>query len=43
MGGKLPFTGLLEKDHLRNPFEKGNVSKNVKPLLKVLKELEEQL
>ena len=43
MGGKLPFTGLLEKDHLRNPFEKGNVAKNVKPLLKVLKELEEQL
>ena len=40
MGGKLPFTGLLEKAHLRNPFEDGNVAKNVKPLLKVLKEFD---
>lgn len=37
MGGKLPFTGLLESDHLRNPFIEGNVKKNIKPLLKVLK------
>ena len=37
MGGKLPFTGLLEKDGLRNPFEDGNVAKNIKPLIKVLK------
>ena len=37
MGGKLPFTGLLEKDHLRNPFEDGNVRKSIKPLLKILK------
>ena len=37
MGGKLPFTGLLEKDHLRNPFEEGNVRKSIKPLLKILK------
>ncbi len=36
LGGTLPFTGLLEKVHLRNPFEAGNVKKNVKPLLKVL-------
>ena len=37
LGGSLPFTGLLEKVHLRNPFEDGNVNKNIKPLLKVLK------
>ena len=37
LGGKLPFTGLLEKDHLRNPFEDGNVKKSIKPLLKILK------
>ena len=36
LGGQLPFTGLLEKVHLRNPFEEGNVKKNIKPLLKVL-------
>ncbi len=37
MGGKYPFTGLLEKDHLRNPFEEGNVKKSIKPLLRILK------
>jgi len=36
LGGSLPFTGLLDKVHLRNPFEEGNVRKNIKPLLKVL-------
>ena len=36
LGGSLPFTGLLNKVHLRNPFEEGNVKKNIKPLLKVL-------
>ena len=36
LGGSLPFTGLLNKAHLRNPFEDGNVKKNIKPLLKVL-------
>ncbi len=36
LGGTLPFTGLLEKVHLRNPFEEGNVKKNIRPLLKVL-------
>ncbi len=40
LGGSLPFTGLLEKVHLRNPFEEGNVKKNIKPLLKVLKEFD---
>ena len=40
LGGQLPFTGLLEKVHLRNPFENGNVKKNISPLLKVLKEFD---
>ena len=40
LGGKMPFTGLLEKVHLRNPFEEGNVHKNIAPLLKVLKEFD---
>ena len=37
LGGKFPFTGLLENAKLRNPFEAGTVEKNIKPLLKVLK------
>ncbi len=41
LGGKMPFTGLLEKVHLRNPFEDGNVKKNINPLLKVLKGFDE--
>lgn len=41
MGGKLPFTGLLEKDHLRNPFIEGNVAKNIKPLIKILKSFDD--
>ena len=40
LGGQLPFTGLLEKVNLRNPFEEGNVHKNINPLLKVLKEFD---
>ena len=40
LGGQLPFTGLLEKVNLRNPFEEGNVHKNIAPLLKVLKEFD---
>ena len=40
LGGQLPFTGLLEKVNLRNPFEEGNVHKNISPLLKVLKEFD---
>ena len=40
LGGKLPFTGLLEKVDLRNPFEEGTVKKNIAPLLKVLKTFE---
>ena len=37
LGGKFPFTELLEKADLRNPFEPGTVKKNITPLLKVLK------
>ena len=36
-GGKYPFLTLLEKNHLRNPFEEGNIRKVIKPLEKVLK------
>ena len=36
-GGKYPFLELLEKNHLRNPFEDGNIKKVIKPLEKVLK------
>lgn len=40
MGGKYPFTELLEKAHLRNPFEDGNVEKAVKGVSKYLKQFE---
>jgi len=39
-GGKYPFVELLKKNSLRNPFEDGNVHKNVAPLVKVLKEFD---
>ena len=35
-GGKYPFITLLKKNHLRNPFEDGNVKKVVLPLKKIL-------
>ncbi|MCQ2776288.1 MAG: M3 family oligoendopeptidase [Bacilli bacterium] len=37
MGGKYPFVSLLAHNHLRNPFEDGNIKKVIKPLEKVLK------
>lgn len=37
-GGKYPFCELLEKNHLRNPFENGNIHKVMQPLNKILKE-----
>ena len=40
MGGKYPFTELLERAHLRNPFEDGTVDKAVKGVVKYLKEFE---
>ena len=39
-GGQLPFVGLLAHNHLRNPFEDGNVAKVIKPLVRVLKEFD---
>ncbi len=36
MGGKYPFTLLLKKNHLRNPFKKGTIGKVMRPLAKVL-------
>ena len=36
-GGKYPFQELLAKNHLRNPFEEGNIRKVIKPLERVLK------
>ena len=39
-GGQAPFVGVLEHNHLRNPFEPGNVEKVIKPLAKILKEFD---
>ena len=39
-GGQAAFVGLLKHNHLRNPFEPGNVAKVIKPLVKVLKEFD---
>ena len=36
-GGKYPFQELLAKNHLRNPFQDGNIRKVIKPLERVLK------
>ena len=35
-GGRYPFVTTLKKNHLRNPFEDGNVKKVVRPLVKIL-------
>lgn len=40
-GGKYPFVTLLQKNHLRNPFEEGNVKKVVSPLVKILKSFDD--
>ena len=39
-GGQAAFVGLLEHNHLRNPFIDGNVEKVIKPLVKILKEFD---
>ena len=36
-GGKYPFQELLAKNHLRNPFQDGNIRKVITPLERVLK------
>lgn len=41
-GGKYPFVGLLEKNHLINPFIDGNVKKIVQKSYKILKKLESE-
>ena len=40
-GGKYPFVELLTKNHLRNPFQEGNVAKVIKPLKKILNSFDE--
>ena len=37
MGGKYPFVEMLKVNHLRNPFEEGNVLKAIKGCEKILK------
>ena len=37
MGGKYPFTELLKRANLKNPFVAGTVKNAVKPLKKYLK------
>lgn len=37
LGGRYPFVSLLEKAHLRNPFEDGNIHKVMLPLKRILK------
>ena len=39
-GGKYPFQELLAKNHLRNPFQDGNIRKVIKPLERVLKQFD---
>ena len=41
-GGKYPFLELLAKNHLRNPFEEGNIAKVIKPLKRILNQFDEQ-
>ena len=39
-GGKYPFQELLVKNHLRCPFQDGNIRKVIKPLERVLKQFD---
>jgi oligoendopeptidase F len=38
LGGKFPFTQLLEKAKLKNPFLQGTIKKTFRPVKKLLKE-----
>ena len=40
-GGKYPFKEMMEKNSLRCPFDEGVLEKNIKPLIKILKEFDE--
>lgn len=42
-GGKYPFVQNLLRNHVRNPFEDGNVAKVIKPLKKILNNIEQKL
>ena len=39
-GGKYPFCELLEKNHLKNPFEDGTVKKVISGCEKILKSID---
>lgn len=41
LGGKYPFTELLKKAHLNNPFVEGTVRKTVRPLKKYLDSIDD--
>ena len=41
LGGKYPFTELLEHGHLKNPFVDGNVKKIISPLKKYLNSIDD--
>ena len=40
MGGKYPFTELLQKAHLNNPFVDGTIKKIIRPLTKYLRNID---
>lgn len=42
-GGKYPFTELLRRAKLKNPFETGTIKKTFRPLRKLLAQYEQQL
>lgn len=41
LGGKYPFTELLQKAHINNPFIDGTVKKTIKPLKKYLDSIDD--
>ena len=43
LGGKLPFTQLLEKVKLKNPFIDGSIKKTFRPVKKILKAYAEKV
>ncbi len=41
LGGKYPFTELLDKAHINNPFVDGTIKKTIKPLKKYLDNIDD--
>ena len=41
LGGKYPFTELLQKAHINNPFVDGTIKKTIKPLKKYLASIDD--